>query len=167
MHQMQFCQLHKDSILQSILWILTVAKQIQVGTDMDMIEREGSLQAMPSCMCPPRKASGGVWQGACYCSIVYSGSIHIFTNDLEQFGGISREYVGACFQRQTRRRNNKLGDGEIETTGRNYPNETFSLAKKKKCNRDQGGGQEENNQNHRCLMGKRELQHWKMTKGHN
>lgn len=111
-----------------------MAKQIQVGTDMDMIEREGSLQAMPSCMCPPRKASGGVWQGACYCSIVYSGSIHIFTNDLEQFGGISREYVGACFQRQTRRRNNKLGDGEIETTGRNYPNETFSLAKKKKKN---------------------------------
>lgn len=34
--------------------------------------------------------------------------------------------------RQTRRRNNKLGDGEIETTGRNYPNETFNSGKKKK-----------------------------------
>lgn len=58
--------------------------------------------------------------------------------------------------RQTRRRNNKLGDGEIETTGRNYPNETFNSEKKKKCNQgDQEVGQEENNQNHRCLMGKR------------
>ena len=131
---------------------------------MDVIECECWLQAMPGGMCPVRGASGGVLQWACYWSIVYSGFVNIFIKDLEQFGGMSREHVRACFQRQPRRRNNKLGAGEIETTERNYPNETLNLAKKKYLRRS--GREEENNPNHRCLMGKRALQHWN-TKGYN
>lgn len=80
-------------------------------------------------VCPVRKASGEELQGSCYCSIIYSCFTNIFTEDLEQFGGMSREDVRTCFQRQPRRRNYKLKTGEIETMGRNYPNETFSLAK--------------------------------------
>jgi len=34
---------------------------------------------------------------------------------------MSREDVRACFQRQPKRRNNKLGAGEIEATERDYP----------------------------------------------
>jgi len=60
-------------------------------------------------------------QRASCCSIVYSGFINIFIKDLEQFGGMSREDVRACFQRQPKRRNNKLGAGEIEATERDYP----------------------------------------------
>lgn len=66
--------------------------------------------------------------------------------------GKSREDVRVCFQRQARRRNNKLGAGEIETTGRNYPNETLSLGEK--SNYLRSGREEENNPNHRCLMAK-------------
>lgn len=59
--------------------------------------------------------------------------------------------MGVCFQRQARRRN-KLGAGEIEITGRNYPNETLSLGKENNYLRS--GREEENNPNHRCLMTK-------------
>lgn len=132
--------------------------------DVDTTERECWMQAMPGGTCPVRGASGGVLQRACYCSVVYSGFNDIFIKDLEQFGGMSREGVRTCFQRQPRRRKNKLGAGEIETTGRNYPNETLSLAKQMYLRRS--GREEENNPNHRCLMGRRELQHWN-TKGYN
>lgn len=80
-------------------------------------------------MRPVRKVSEEELQGSCYCSILYTGFINIFTEDLEQFGGMSREDVRTCFHRQPRKRNYKLRTGEIETMGRNNPNETSSLAK--------------------------------------
>lgn len=130
-----------------------------------MIKHECWLQAMPGSTCPVRGVSGGVLQWACYVPLfILVSLISSLKKDLEQFGGMSREDARACFQRQPRRRNNKLGAGEIETTGCNYPNETLSLEKKIYLRRS--GREEENNPNHRCLMRKRELQHWN-TKGYN